>query len=142
MSMEKVRQVMQSIGALPKLRLGEKTAKGVVSFGPKHVKFLAEPTGVTKKDYQGKEQKMLRFEVEHNGNKYHWFVRVLNREGEPNYLLEKLADVQVGDERVLEMLKQGARNYIDVRNVGAAPAEPTEEDADPDEGIFPEYHEQ
>jgi len=116
--MEKIREVMTSMGALPKLRLGEKLLKGgVKSYGPKTVKFLAEPVGVTKK-IMGKMEKMLRFEVEHEGSRFFWYVRVLNREGEPNYLLERLAEVKVGDERVLEMSKQGMINYVDVREVG------------------------
>ena len=131
--MEEVKKVMAAIGALPKLRLGEKLkGGGVKSYGPKEVKFLGEPVGVTKKGFDGKPAKMLRFEVEHNGTRYWWYAKVLNAEGEPNYLLEKLLEVKPGDTRVLEMTKQGARNYVDVREVGA-PARKPEVDEGEDE---------
>ncbi len=137
--MEEVKKVMQSLGILPRLRLGEKLkGGGVKSYGPKHVKFLSEPVGVSKKDFTGKLQKMLRFEVEHNKNRYYWYAKVLNAEGEGNYLLEKLVDVKPGDERILEMSKQGARNYVDVREVGAAPLAPdVGEGEDDDDHDYP-----
>ena len=118
--MEKVKEVMDALNVLPKLHLGLKIkGSGVKSTGPHTVKFLSEPEGITAKDFDGKPTKWLRFEVEENGVRMHWKVRVLNREGEPNYLLEKLLAIQVGDERILEMTKQGAKNYIDVREVDA-----------------------
>lgn len=129
--MEKVQEVMTALNVLPKLRLGLKKLKGgVKSTGPHTVKFLAEPEGITAKDFEGKPTKWLRFEVEEGGVRLHWKVRVLNREGEANYLLEKLLEIKIGDERVLEMLKQGAKNYIDIRGVGAAANEPDEDEGD------------
>lgn len=137
--MEQVKKVMQSMGALPKLRLGEKIkGSGVKSFGPKTVKFLAEPVGVSKKDFSGKQQKMMRFEVEHEGTRYFWYVRVLNQEGEVNYLMERLAEIKVGDERVLEMTKQGARNYVDIRMPGDPLRVPELDEGDED---FPDEEE-
>ena len=93
--MEKVKEVMTSMGVLPKLRLGIKQkGGGVKSTGPHHVKFLSEPEGVTKKNFEGKATKYLRFEVESNSIRFHWFVPVLNREGtDANYLIERLAEV-------------------------------------------------
>lgn len=125
--MEKVKETMVALGALPKLRLGEKLkGGGVKSFGPKEVKFLREPDGVTIKK-NGRPVKALRFEVEHNKTRYFWYVPVLNQEGLANYLLERTVEIKPGDVRVLEMSKQGAINYIDIREVGA-PARAAEED--------------
>lgn len=139
--MEKIKEVMSAMGALPKLRLGEKLiGGGVKSYGPKQVKFLAEPEGMTKK-IMGKPQKVLRFEVECGGTRYHWYVQVLNREGQPNYLLERLVEVKAGDERVLEMSKQGAINYIDVREVGEKPRA-AEEDEGEDVIDYGEEHQE
>src|SRR5579872_6557221 len=103
--MEKVKEVMDAMGVLPKLHLGLKTPKGAVSTGPHTVKFLAEPEGISGKDYNGKPAKFLRFEVEENGVRMHWRVNVLNREGQANYLLERLLAIKIGDVRVLEMCK-------------------------------------
>lgn len=125
---------MDAMGVLPKLRLGLKLEKGgVKSTGAHRVKFLSEPVGVTKKDFDGKPQKMLRFEVESGGIRYHWYVRVLNREGDANYLLERLAEIKVGDERVLEMRKQGARNFVDIREVDAPPTVPDIDETEDDD---------
>jgi len=125
--MEKVKETMAALGALPKLRLGEKLkGGGVKSYGPKEVKFLKEPDGVTIRK-AGKQVKALRFEVEHKKTRYYWYVPVLNQEGQANYLLERTAEIKPGDVRVLEMSKQGAINYIDIREPGA-PARAAEED--------------
>jgi hypothetical protein len=138
--MEQVKSVMDALGVLPKLRLGIKVkGGGVKSTGPHQVKFLAEPEGITGKNCEGKPTKFLRFEVECDGTRQHWYVAVLNREGQPNYLLEKLVALQPGDERVLEMTKQGARNYIDVREVGAPGIIPDEYEGEDDELPTVEY---
>src|SRR5687768_11538871 len=109
--METVKQVMDSLGVLPKLHLGIKTPKGAVSTGPHTVKFLSEPEPITSKDFAGRPGKYLRFEIEENGLRMHWRVAVLNREGQANYLLERLVAIKPGDERVLEMRKAGMKNY-------------------------------
>lgn len=133
--MEKVKEVMTALGVLPKLRLGLKVkGGGVKSTGPHHVRFLSEPEGVTRKNFEGKPTKFLRFEVECEGIRYHWFVSVLNKEGsDANYLMERLSDIQIGDERILEMTKQGAKNYIDVREVDAPATVPEEYEGDEEE---------
>ena len=113
---------MTSLGVKPKLRLGRKLDKkrdgkgGIEPLGPIKVKFLAEPEGITGKNYEGKPTKFLRFLVSRDGNEYHWFVPVLNKEGQPNYLLERIADIQIGNEYILEMKAEGGRNHIEVLN--------------------------
>jgi hypothetical protein len=136
--MEKVKELMDTLGVLPKLRLGIKLqGGGVRSTGPHLVRFLSEPEGVTKSNHEGKPTKYLRFEVESGGVRQHWYVAVLNREGQPNYLLEKLVTIKPGDQRVLEMLKQGAKNYIDVRETDAPSVAP-----DDDEGELDDVYEE
>jgi hypothetical protein len=134
--MEKVKEVMTAMGVLPKLRLGLKVkGGGVKSTGAHRVKFLSEPEGVTKKNFEGKPTKFLRFEVECHNTRYHWFVSVLNKEGnDANYLIERLAEVKIGDERILEMTKQGAKNFIDVREVDAPATVPDDYEGDDDDG--------
>ncbi len=130
--METVKQVMDSLGVLPKLHLGLKTPKGAVSTGPHTVTFLSEPEPITSKDFAGKPGKYLRFEVEENGLRMHWRVAVLNREGQANYLLERLVTIKPGDVRVLEMRKAGMKNYIDIREVGAEASVPDEDEGEED----------
>lgn len=131
--METVKQVMDSLGVLPRLHLGIKSPKGVTPTGPHTVTFLSEPEGITAKDHNGKPGKYLRFEVEENGLRLHWRVAVLNREGQANYLLERLVALKPGDVRVLEMRKAGMKNYIDIREIGAEASVPEEDEGEIDE---------
>lgn len=103
----------------PKLKLGEKLpGGGVKPTGPHKVKITGEPTTVPIiKD--GKSIKAFKFVVEENGQLYKWIVPLTNKEGEGHYLIERLQDVEVGDEIILEMKKTGARNYIDISRPGA-----------------------
>lgn len=100
------------------------------STGPHTVKFIEEPIVVVGKNFEGEERKELRFILEENGELKRWNVPILNKQGQPNYLLERLLDVKVGDERILEMMRKGGRNHIDVRMVGEEPHEvhPSEDD--------------
>lgn len=110
---------------LPKLRLGTKLEKGgVQSTGPHLVKFLEEPTTTMGKDEQGKPRKELKFIVEEKGIKMRWQIPVLGKDGQPSYLIERLMNIEIGDERILEMSKHGIKNFIDVRPAGAAPEIP------------------
>lgn len=120
------------LNILPKLRLGIKLEKGgVQATGPHKVKFLEEPVSVMGKDEQGKPRKELKFIVEEDGIKYRWQVPILGKDGQPSYIIERLMNVEVGDERILEMMKQGIKNYIDVRMVDEAPEPPEEEEHEP-----------
>lgn len=121
----------------PKLQLGERVPTGkndkngepayaIKPTGPQVVKITAEPTTTTIKK-AGVETKVFKFIVEKNGQKYKWYVPIMNKDGsEGHYLIERLMDVEVGEEITLEMKKQGARNYIDVRRAG----EPERHDED------------
>ena len=125
---------------MPKLRLGVKLAKGgVSSTGPHSVKFVEEPIVILGKDHEGKQRKELKFIVEENGIRYRWNVPIMNKEGtQPNYLMERIMDISIGDERILEMMRQGARNYVDVRKPDEAP-EPPDDEEDPEiEDIVPD----
>lgn len=120
--MQKVAEVAKALNILPKLQLGVKQQGGGVNpTGPHQVKFVAEPTIVFGKGEDGKPRKELRFEVEENGQRFRWNVPLLNKEAQPNYLIERLIDVSVGDERVLEMIRERGRNYISVVKLGESP---------------------
>lgn len=123
--MDIIKKIAKELNVVPKLQLGIKLAKGgVKATGSHRVKFLSEPSEILVKNPQtGKTERKLKFFVEEDGKKYRWEVSILNREGQPNYLLERLLEIEIKDERILEMMKQGARNYIDVRNIDEAPDE-------------------
>jgi hypothetical protein len=116
--METVKKLADKMGVVPRLKLGTKIAGGgVESNGPHHVKFLAEPTLVKGKDFKGNEQEQMKFLVEESGVKFAWFVPIKGKEGQPSYLIQHLVDVEVNDERILEMKRHGAQNHIEVRQV-------------------------
>lgn len=129
--MEKLTEIAKAIGVLPKLRLSEETATGGRrSNGPHTVKFLEEPIVVMGKDKQGKPRKELKFRVLEGDQQYYWRVPILNKEGQPNYLFERLLDLKVGEERILEMKKSGIISYIDVSKVGEERADHEEDEED------------
>jgi hypothetical protein len=128
--MKKVKEIADYYKIAPKLRLGTKlVGGGVKTTGPHKVKFTEEPTVVMGKDDKGQPRKEMKFLVEEKGVIYRWNVPILNKEGQPNYLIERLMNIEVGDERILEMHRERGRNYIDVRlTTDEAPEEPEEED--------------
>lgn len=141
--MDKITEIAKAIGVLPKLRLSEETtAGGRKSNGPHTVKFLEEPIVVMGKDQAGKPRKELKFKVQENDQQYYWRVPILNKEGQPNYLFERLLDLKVGEERILEMKKVGIRSYIDVSKVGDEQVDHDDEVEDtieyPEDDITPE----
>ena len=129
--MKNVKEAAKTLKLYPKLRLGEKLpGGGVKANGPHTVKITAEPT-TTMINKNGKMVKAFKFTVEENGQLYKWLVPLLNEEGEGHYLIERLQDIEVGEEIVLEMKKRGARNYIDITKPGEEDAEdeiPVEEE--------------
>lgn len=117
--MKNLHVLAEQLKILPKLRLGIKLEGGGVQVtGPHQVKFLEEPTTIMGKDEKGQPRKELKFIVEEKGIKYRWHIPILGKDGQPSYLIERLMDIEVGDERILEMKKQGMKNYIDVRMPG------------------------
>lgn len=75
----------------------------------------------------------MRFVVEENGRKFKWLVPIMDKSGtQPHYLMERLTElaVQVGDELVLEMKRNGMNNFVEIRRLGDAMAEvPTSDDS-------------
>lgn len=126
--MEKITEIAKAIGVLPKLRLSEETPSGGRKANGSHtVKFLEEPVVVMGKDQKGNPRKELKFKVQEGEQQYYWRVPILNKEGQPNYLFERLLDLKVGEERILEMKKVGMRSYIDVSKTGEEHADADEE---------------
>src|ERR1700742_2861005 len=128
--MKNLKVLAETLNVLPKLRLGIQTIKedgkkgGVKSTGAHRVKFLEEPTTTMGRDENGQPRKELKFIVEENGIKFRWQIPILGKDGQPSYLIERLMNIEIGDERILEMSKHGMKNFIDVRMVDAAPELP------------------
>lgn len=122
--MEMVKKAVEKLGIVPRLSLAvQKTDEkgkilGVESTGPHRVKFLSEPKSVMGKDIGGRDQQQFHFSVEENGIAKVWSIPLKNKEGEGNYVLAKLMEIEVGDEAILEVKKRGMKNYTSVTRIG------------------------
>lgn len=127
--MRNIKILAEQLKIVPKLRLGiKKVGGGVDPTGSHHVKFIEEPVSVLGRDDKGQPRKELKFIVEENGQKYRWMVPILGKDGQPSYLIERLMDVEVGDERILEMVRERGRNYIDIRRIDEESEAPEDEE--------------
>ena len=109
--------IIKVAGIMPRLRLGNKTDKGVEGTGPHRVKFITDKEAKGTDPITGKERDEVAYLVEENGEKKSYRVKKFNAKGEINYLVIRLADVKEGEEVIMEMKRKGIKNYIDVSPV-------------------------
>jgi hypothetical protein len=108
------KELVLAAGIIPKLKLGIKGEKGVISTGPHRVKLLADKV-VPGKDYKtGKEIEYVRYLFEENGEKKTYETKKLNDKGDLSYFVQHLAEIEEGSEVILEMQKRGIKNFISV----------------------------
>ena len=106
--------LMKSAGILPKLRLGNKTAKGVVRTGSHKVKMLEDKIIKGSDPQTGKEIELVRYILEENGEKKYYDTKLRDKGGGLSYLVQRLSEVAEGEEVMLEMKKRGVKNYVEV----------------------------
>ena len=108
------RELLNKAGLLPKLRLGLKLPKGGVKpTGPHKVKIL-EDRILKKPDQTGKEIEYVRYIVEENGEQKFYDTKLRDKNNGLSYLVQRFAEIPEGEEVILEMKKQGIKNYIEV----------------------------
>ena len=110
---------------MPRLRLGNKTENRVQRTGPHRVKFLMDKEATGIDTITGKEIPVVAYMVEENGEKKSYRVPKLNKSGEINYLVIRLAEIEEGQEAILEMKRSGIKNYVDVIPVKLETSVPT-----------------
>lgn len=116
--MEYSKKLLVAANIIPKLRLAIKEeGKPPVPTGPHKVKIISDKTQ-NGKDHEGKVVPIVRYIFEENGEQKRYDVPVKNKEGELHYLIQKLAEVEEGQEIILEMKKKGIKNYVSVSVVG------------------------
>ena len=133
-------QLLKEANIQPKLRLGNKTKHGIVSTGPHRVKMVADKVLPSKDPITGKDCEYVRYLVEENGQTKTYQTKKLNKEGELSYLVQRLAEIKEGEEVILEMKKQGIKNYIEVSSVNGGESVEVEDDEEEviDESEIPE----
>lgn len=133
-------ELLKEAKITPKLRLGQKTAKGVVSTGQHRVKILKDKVAERIEPKTGKKKEVVRYLVEENGQHKFYEVDKMNKDGtELHYLVQRLAEIPEDTEIILEMKKAGIKNYIEVTELGRTDQveyeddEPQAETESPDE---------
>lgn len=108
---------MFKAGLLPKLRLATKGPRGVTPTGPHNVKIVKDKI-IKKLNVDGKEEHFVRYIFEEAGEKKQYDCHMVAKVGnDPHYLVQALAEVEPGEELILEMKKAGIKNYIEVTRV-------------------------
>jgi hypothetical protein len=125
------KKLMSDMGIRPRLRLGKKTAKGVIPTGPHKVIFKADKEatgkeyklddGTTKKEY-------VKYLFIENGEEKTYQTKKFSKDGSLSYFVQHFADIEPGDEVILEMRKSGVINYVDISIVGSGKEVKVEED--------------
>jgi len=122
------REIMTKAGLLPKLRLGIKTGKGVKPTGPHRVKIVSDKL-IRKMNPEGQEEHFVRYVFEEDGQQKQYDAHMKSKVGnDPHYLVQALAEVEPGEELILEMKKAGVKSYIEVTRVGLNEVEKVEMD--------------
>lgn len=112
-------QLLKDANITPKLRLGQKTNKGVVSTGPHKVKIVKDKLDKGSDPQTGKEIEVVKYLVEEKGQFKAYTVPKLDRKsGELHYLVQRLAEVPENAEIILEMKKVGIKNFVSVTELG------------------------
>ncbi len=143
--MKASKALLKEAGIQPKLRLGnKKEGGGVVSTGPHRVKMMADKIVPGKDPKTGKDIEYVRYLVEENGETKTYQTKKFNEKtGELSYLVQRLAEVEEGEEVILEMKKQGIKNYVEVSPISGGQKVEVDEDDDHDDSddimdIFPD----
>ena len=111
-------ELMKSAGIVPKLRLGNKTDRGVSPTGAHTVKMVSDKIVKGLDRESGKVIDYVKYTVEEDGEMKEYRTRLKHKEtGELQYLVQNLSQVHEGETVVLEMKKAGLKNYIEVRRV-------------------------
>lgn len=121
--------LMKEANLQPKLRLGKKlTGGGTASTGPHRVKMIADKIVQGPHPKTGKMIDYVRYLVEENGETKTYQTKKLDDKGELSYLVQRLAEIEEGQEVILEMKKQGIKNYIEVSPVNGSESIEIEDD--------------
>ena len=113
------KQLVEQAGIIQQLKLMIQLEEGGTKpTGPHTVKLLEEKAIMGNDPMTGKEREEIKWIFEENGAKKYYKVPIKNKEGELHYLIQRMAEVNIGDEIILEAKKKGIKNYIDLQKNG------------------------
>ncbi len=108
------KELLVASGIKPKLRLFNKTDKGLKSTG-KHVVTLVADKVVTGKEFKtNKEIEKVRYLFEENGEQKTYEVPKLGKDGELHYLVQRFAEFAEGSELVIIGKREGMKNIVSI----------------------------
>lgn len=111
-------EIIKKAGIIPDLQLAVKRdAGGVDSTGPHTVKMLEDKIIKDTDHETGLEIFVVRYILEEKGTKKKYEVAMKDRNGEIHYLVQRLAEIQEGEEIILECKRKGIKNYIDIKRL-------------------------
>jgi hypothetical protein len=134
--MKTSKELMKQANIQPKLRLGTKKEKGgVLPNGSHRVKMIADKVITGTDPKTGKPVEYVRYLLEEGGETKTYQTKKLNEKGELSYLVQRLSEINEGQEVILEMKKQGVKNYIEVTPITGGESVEVEDDEEHDEEI-------
>ena len=122
-------EVIKKAGIIPKLQLAVGTPP--VSTGPHTVKLISDKL-TRRRDFKSGEEKLaMKYIVEEDGQTKSYTTDLKDGNGDPTYLIQRLAAFAEGTEVIMEYVRKGAKGYISV-----IPVNPADEPSDgEDDGI-------
>jgi hypothetical protein len=138
--MKTSKQILKVANIYPRLRLFEKTERGLKSTGKHIVKLILDKEVKGTEFKTGKEVEKVRYLVEENGEKKIFERNKFNKSGDVDYLVIKLAEYNEGSEVVIEGVKAGMKNVVNLSSlVGGESVEV--EDEHEEDGVVEDYEE-
>lgn len=107
------KKILNEHGVRSRLRLGSKTPKGVVSTG-QHKVVLVSDEKIKKLDYLGNQKEYVRYTLKEGNELKYYDVPLYNSNKEIHYLIQRLAELNEGQEIIIELKNKNARNYVEI----------------------------
>lgn len=124
------KELVTKAGIMPRLQLGIKTSRGIRSTGPHKVKVIEDKIIKKPPREEGDDGHYVRYIVEENGVTKQYDTRLKQRGGnDPSYFVQAMAEIEPGEEIVLEMKKAGIKNYVNIERPSLGQASQAEEEA-------------
>jgi hypothetical protein len=129
--MQTSKDIVLKSGLLPKLQLGIKTGGGVKSTGKHTVKVIEDKVIRKPPREEGDDGYYVRYIVEENGERKQYDTRMKQKGGvDPSYFVQAMANVEPGEQIILEMKKAGVKNYIEITRTSVGKVEHADADED------------
>ena len=120
-------KIVKQANIIPSLQLGvQQEGGGVKSTGRHTVKFLSDKIVMGTEFQTGKERHEVEYLFEEKGQSKKYRVPVKDKKDEVHYFIQRMAEVEIGEEIILEMKRKGNKNYIDFQRTLEEPT-PTSE---------------